>query len=51
MVRPAPVFNHVDATGTQQWEEKFEGYPCFLIGVRRIVHHQVKLIRQLTEKI
>src|SRR5205823_10401528 len=45
-MRPAPVFNHVDATGLQQWEEDFKGRFCLLISVRCIVDHQIELICQ-----
>jgi hypothetical protein len=41
-----PVFNYVDATGPQQWEEQFEGRFCLLIGVRCIVDDKIELIRQ-----
>src|SRR6266536_3859016 len=43
-MRPAPVFNYVDATGPQPWEEEVEGRFCLLVSVRCVVDHQIELI-------
>ena len=46
MVRPTPVLNQVDATGSQQREKNLKGRLRLLIGVRCIVYHQIELVRK-----
>ena len=46
VVPPTPVLNHVDATGTQQWEKNLKGRLGLLIRVGCIVDNQIELIRK-----
>ena len=45
-VRPAPVLNQVDATGSQQREKNLKGRLRLLVSVGCIVYHQIELVRK-----